>query len=375
VYNAASVTPTQKAGIQKLSDAKPSISDANLALILDELNLLQTNKRFFLDDLALNTPATQMGANVATLTLPKVQAWRVIWGANLTDANYRKENATLTNLALLRNHPTAKLELSNFLGGDAGIQTLLQKNTYAPCDPCDPKTKHSWLNPMSDYIADLGYFVANYRNVVPTTSILFNGKERTQEGAIAVVQTLKSSVSNDVEGAAFILRVLRAEKITNIQAFEMRLHSFTPNVAYRKADLCYEKDGIRKIVDGKSYLPASFKSDFKKGGKKHEQFLDYFLNITNLNPLEFWFDGKKMPNQQYNYIYTLFQELMILGPLVPSLTDTGQAWFNAIWNNQILRNNIFPINNTEALRKNAIEEFGSMIRKSDNRLFSFIKIK
>jgi hypothetical protein len=58
-------------------------------------------------------------------------------------------------------------------------------------------------------MADVGYFAANFRTIA-TAPVSFNGQSRPQLGATYVVKELKSTTSNDVEGAAFILRVLRA---------------------------------------------------------------------------------------------------------------------------------------------------------------------
>jgi len=50
-------------------------------------------------------------------------------------------------------------------------------------------------------------------------------------------------------------------------------------------------------------------------------------------------------------------------------------FFENFWNNQGLRISLFPINNTPALKPDALTDFIEMVDTKSNDLFKFIKIK
>ena len=95
-----------------------------------------------------------------------------------------------------------------------------------------------------------------------------------------------------------------------------------------------------------------------------------------MSGLEYWFDERKITGTDENAKKTAvkqkFQEMMLQNE---TLTQRGTEVFNAIWGNGDLRESLFPVNNTEALKTAALNEFRQMCVDLNEDFFGFIKVK
>lgn len=58
-----------------------------------------------------------------------------------------------------------------------------------------------------------------------------------------------------------------------------------------------------------------------------------------------------------------------------TLTAQGTQVFETIWANTALRGNLFPDNNTEAEKADAINDFKTLLSNMENSFFKFIKVR
>jgi len=106
------------------------------------------------------------------------------------------------------------------------------------------------------------------------------------------------------------------------------------------------------------------------------QLSAYFSVIRNISNLEYIFNAKKAGTA--TQAKEAVQKQLYNGT---SLTNMGTNLFNTIWGNtgtngnNGLRQSLFPINNTEALKGGAMNDFKQMISSLDNNFFKFIMVK
>lgn len=259
------------------------------------------------------------------------------------------------------------------LEGISGMQTYMRQNTRLPCNPCYAYSNGDHLNDLENYLQDLVY--------------LSNTCSNSITGCSSVTAALKSTAAPyyRVEPEAFVIRVLRSELWANkVVAFEASM----PNSS-RIIDVRINDNGTTVNCEFKSWGIAATdevgyddgegvdisKSPFDNlvaGKGSYGQFRDYLKGITKMSELRYYFDAKKGVSE--SYAKGKFQQML-------QNTDNQTEIFNTIWantgtnGNNGLRQSLFPINNTEALKGAALNEFKQMISGLDNNFFKFITVK
>ena len=246
------------------------------------------------------------------------------------------------------------------MGGDEGIDAILEKNIRLGCNTCGTSPA-PYLNPMDEYLRDVAYFAENFATTQGASDVL-NGSG------------IKSKQKWHVEGAAFMLRVIREMQLkqTDIASFEYKYadndEAVEPNE--REVDIYTVK---RKLIECKSWAAngASFQKFVLGKGNSYEQFKDYLSEIQDLDGLEYWFDKRKASEAEVKekFRQLLYDEGANNGK--GGLTEKGKEVLKVILNNNSLRNSIFDLNSITSPQDQFVNLTGSI----DSKFYFFIKIK
>lgn len=241
------------------------------------------------------------------------------------------------------------------MGGDEGIDAILEKNIRLGCNTCGTSPA-PYLNPMDEYLRDVAYFAENFATTQGASDVL-NGSG------------IKSKQKWHVEGAAFMLRVIREMQLkqTDIASFEYKYadndEAIEPNE--REVDIYTVK---RKLIECKSWAAngASFQKFVLGKGNSYEQFKDYLSEIQDLDGLEYWFDKRKASEAE---VKEKFRQLLY-DEKTNTLTEKGKE----VW--EILKNKSGVLDELEISSKKSQEIlFADLVSKLDEKFYKFIYAK
>jgi hypothetical protein len=357
----------------------------NLSAIVDKINTLGLAKIAFLSDIAdvngVAPKADDIRANVNSLTLDLIDAWKLVYDAAETkpkfSSNYQRDMEVLKQVKNMLSS-TNSTSLTK-LGGSAGLIEILQKHYTAPCYTCTNNAGNSHLRYMDGYLKDIMFFVSTYANTTGATQVLAGSG-------------IKNSSIRQVRSTAYMLDFINKNNATNFTSFEDNL-SAAPFYGC-KPDA---REGA-KIIEFKSWSYAqsvneeeeesesknsSFKNmfktladfDFKPNSyNTYTQFRCYMSNIDKMSDLQYYFDGRKGVGTEI-VVKEAFRDLLY-NKASSALTLQGQEIFEVIWGRTALRANLFGVeNSTDARLPFAKTDFISMISTLDIRLFKFIKVE
>ncbi len=241
------------------------------------------------------------------------------------------------------------------MGGDEGIDAILEKNVRLGCNTCG-KSPAPYLNPMDEYLRDVAYFAENFATTQGASDVL-NGSG------------IKSKQKWHVEGAAFMLRVIREMQLkqTDIASFEYKYadndEAVEPNE--REVDIYTVK---RKLIECKSWAAngASFQKFVLGKGNSYEQFKDYLSEIQDLDGLEYWFDKRKASEAE---VKEKFRQLLY-DEKTNTLTEKGKEVWKILEDKTPLlkKLGISPEESEEA-------QFTYIVGRLDEKFYKFIYAK
>lgn len=192
------------------------------------------------------------------------------------------------------------------MGGDEGIDAILEKNIRLGCNTCGASPA-PYLNPMDEYLRDVAYFAENFSQV---------------DGYTKALKLLKSDgTGNKVEPEAFILRVLRSDGRKQLQGLEVALEGCEPDVILDDGTVCEFKSWSATVPsddaeedDAGGIIGTSLCFDrFAKGQGAYGQFkcLLGSFPVTSLSKLNYIFDGRKINAvNKEEYVKKQFQRLL-----------------------------------------------------------------
>jgi hypothetical protein len=192
------------------------------------------------------------------------------------------------------------------LGGDEGIDAILEKNIRLGCNTCGASPA-PYLNPMDEYLRDVAYFAENFSQV---------------DGYTKALKLLKSDgTGNKVEPEAFILRVLRSDGRKQLQGLEVALEGCEPDVILDDGTVCEFKSWSATVPvddaeedDAGGIIGTSLCFDrFAKGQGAYGQFkkILQLAEVPTLSLLNYIFDGRKINAvNKEEYVKKQFQRLL-----------------------------------------------------------------
>jgi len=211
------------------------------------------------------------------------------------------------------------------------LVTLIEKNRHAPCNTCGSGSK-AHLNQMDDYLRDVETLTGFHQ-------VTGYGK---------ALNLLKSNATTGkTEPEAFIIRVIRQELATftpgtvvELEGNRTNYNGTEPDVVLVGGVLCEFKSWSVLEADENEEedgtVPASYDAsksqfwNFERGfNPSFTQFTRYLAQISSLNGLRYYFDGRK-PGGDENYVkgvcQTLFQTTSQSG--FPIIYQINPAIFN-----------------------------------------------
>lgn len=342
-------------GVTKLCNSLTT----NLEIVVDKLLTLQDIEiqAFFKDIILSPCSNAHLCGNINNIDVATINSWKVLYDAitACTDCDVKRQTdwATLTKVKLVLNETDLLNTLQTAGGGISGaaaLSDIIAKNKYAGCKVC-LTTQSPNLEFLPDYLSSIENFVTYYGNLTGASKVLGN-------------QGIRNGGYKQVEATAFILKVLNSNEYiatvgnSNITSFEYDYDDVT------NSDCTADIVTNNELVECKSW---SLYNANTWGGMPNNQFLTYLANISSMSGLQYWFDADKADLASLKTKFqTIFQKTDANGDNIV---------FEKIWTNTPLKVNLFPINNTEALKPQAFIEYNNMVNTKDSKLFKIIKVK
>jgi hypothetical protein len=289
VYNKAGRTTANETAMGIICREPEATNDIITDMMRILLSTDWTNQQVsdFLQDISAN-PDTRTGIyqNVRSL-----RAWKLVKYANSSQPYHLDVDVLNVVMAILNSS-----DAMDCLNGETELQNIIRANNEAPCSKCatdvmtdNGRRRLRTRNSMAEYLKDVAYFCRySLRSI--------NGVNR-------VIRDIKSSSWATVEGATFLLRVLRANTtyLNRTSGFEQWIEITGTMVSRRRADVYLDN---RIYVDAKSWTSGSVQSEFQVGIGSFNQLCDYIRAIQTWNSLEYWFDNRKLPPRD-RFLYEL----------------------------------------------------------------------
>ena len=329
---------------------------ANVNSVLDNLNGLTfniTQLNAFLNQLNSSRANSDHIVNkIGQFDTDILKAFKQMYAHK--SIGYWADYKGLSELKQIMNNSSVK----NALGDEGGINIILEKNTRLPCSTCDNTLAKMYLNPMDEYLKDVSYFAQNFTG---------NGASDVLNGS-----GIKSNQIWHVEGAAFMLRVIRTMALTSssIAGFEYKYadndEAVSPNE--KEVDIITVNG---TLIECKSWYAngISFQHFVAGQGNSYSQFIGYLQNITSMSGLQYWFDVRKATEAE---IKGKFKDL-----LFDPAANSGQGGLTPkgmdIWNIIKLKPGILSelnINNT-----NNTNQFINVVSNIQSDFYDFILLK
>ncbi len=357
------------------------ITDGVLQTIIAKLNTYTVaTVQVFLNDLKGVGTDPYLCAHVNQLTVPLVEAWKIVYDARGANA-YKKDFVLLQQIVEMRS--TANAEMYRNLGGDNVLIEVIKRNVGAPCNTCTGNKV--WMNNMDEYLKDVVYFVETYKATNANTdgvqyvfsSGITSASEGQAYGAVYMLKVLRKNTSiHPTEFEAAIdpsgtLKGCHPDAKIDDQILEFK--SWSPNDADTDVGSMGPDDDEGPL--GKSYFKKFSENGYTPGkSSSYTQFLCYLNRISSMNQLSYYFDKDlivaKGQTDADQYVKGIFQKLF-------TNTNTQSEIFGVIWNNQNLRADLFPgIDFTDPdAEDTCLGLFNTKIANTGNSFYDFIKVK
>ncbi len=348
--------PDQLSNIQKLCNIVQPLT------VVSKINTMPVSSgNHFLSDLSVGNDVHYLSNHTSSLAAGHVEAWELVNEAR-PNLKYRKDWSVLQEVKqyLVANS-------ISYVGGSAGLITVIEKNSSAPCNVCDNNNnQYNYLDKYVDYVQN---FTDHYTN-------------KDHYDIVLGPQGIKAKGIHQVNASAFVLRVLKEnpEYQYSITSFEEKIESINDAGETHKAIADIMINGS-KIVECKSWnLNGIAFQHFVAGNSTSvDQFIAYLSDaalVSSMNDIEYWFDKKKLSNSTNTTpIREKFRDMMYQNGI---LTQRGNEVFNAIWGNQQLRESFFGVILPPDLviqKPLKLVDFIEKVIDVNNTLYDFIKIK
>ena len=320
----------------------------------------------FFGDIVNTTVCSNGGClanNVNNLTVGFIDAWKIVYDARCTGCDVKREMdwELLSKVNVLQGDNVFLNDIRTTEStGKRALSNIISKNKRAACFVCSPPDADArHLRKITKYLEDVQNLVVNYGGLAGTTTVV---------GA----QGIKNAGTPQVEGTAFILKTINSSDFVATIGSRGSINGF--EVMYQDGSECSADITLtgNKLIECKSwnlYNPHTW------GNMPSNQFLTYLGAIPTMDNLQYWFEGIKITGstdaEKLTALKSKFQEVFR-----KTNSKGDNIVFEKIWGNQLgLRNQIFPINNTEVLKPLALKEFIQMVNGANLKLFNFIKVK
>lgn len=278
----------------------------------------------------------------------------------------------------------AKATMYQSLGGDAVLKDILGKFASAQCNGCGNNI--TWVQFMDEYLKDVVYFVETY-------------KMTSKTGASSVFSSgITSKSLGQVYGAAYMLKVLRANPSIHPNAFEARIpatgglngcnpdakigevilefKSWSPNNSDTDVGSMGEDDDEADITKGKSYFTKFSENSYVAGkSSSYTQFLCYLNQIKSMDELTYYFNkeliNKRGQTSELGYVKSVFKDLYTNNKDDDEDDARIKGIFNVLYNNPSLRTILFE----GLIETNAKDRYDTLVLDQNSLLYSFIKVQ
>ncbi len=365
-------------GVKKLCNS--TINDITLKAIVDRLNAdvitdITMVKAFLNDIKGAGCTANFLCANVNTLTIDLLEAWKIIYSAK-PNLSYRRDFNLIKQIALMRS--PAKTTMYQNLGGDAVLKDIITKNVGAQCNGCTNGI--TWVQYMDEYLKDVVYFVETYNNTAGKSSVfsagITSGSLKQRYGAMYMLKVLRAypgiiptkfedniSASGSLNGCHPDARI--GEEI-------LEFKSWSPNDS--DTDIGSMGDDEENISLGRSYFKKFSENDFTIGSSSsYTQFLCYLNTIQSMDELSYYFDKtlieKRGQTNAEAYVKNIFKALYTNNKYDDQAGKQGI--FDVLWDNQALRTILFA-GLSEDLAK---DKYDTFVLDPNSLLYSIINVR
>jgi hypothetical protein len=296
-----------------------------------------------------------LNKNIASFDGKLLDAWKVVYDARCDgvvdcNENQKCDMATLRKVKQLLNDNAfladIKTEVEEISGRDALIK-IIASNKRAPCNTCE-STSASHLKTMAEYLDDVLSFVQNFRSRDGSRLVL--GRK----------DGIKNALYHKVEGGAFLLRVLNSELGVYMNSIDRFEEPYREGEDFA-ADIRL-KNGA--LIECKSWSDngISFEMFISGGSGSFIQFTNYLKGIASLDDLSYWFDKDKISGKDIKE-----KEEVVKRKFRQLFQDKSEDIWDIISEKPAILLELGNISSEE--------DFKVLLNETNNKLYSFIKVK
>jgi hypothetical protein len=272
------------------------------------------------------------------------EAWGIVKKARGSNSVFKTDAALLQKVTDLGQNAT----FMQRIGGGAGLEEIIKANVRARCKSCGDAGA-AFLKHIDEYLDDVKHFVDNYHGI---------------DGFESVLQDLKrlnstESPNYNMEGAAFMLRVMKAQEgnfLGKVSKFEGSIDDLTNGCRY---DLTFTNGGKTVFGEFKSYGETSLSSFLSANSSTLQQFRTYLGTISSLDELRYFFDIEKIADigTIKNRFKTVFE-------------NNAEDWFKSVDEGGLGELKIKQLFGNDI---DSIDDFVDIVGNINSPIYNFIK--
>lgn len=275
-------------------------------------------------------------------------AYKIVYNARGAESVIKTDVATLEKIVTLQQNTTFMQKV----GGNSGLEEIIKANVRVRCKSCG-NSGANFLKHVDEYLDDVEHFVTNYKDIDGFDEVLSDLKKINENG----------SHNYNMEGASFMLRVLKADESTflgKVTKFEGSIDDLTNGCRY---DLTFTNGNKTIFGEFKSYGTNSLGNFLASNSATLQQFETYLGKINSIDELRYLFDVEKI------------SDLGTIKSRFKTVFENNDTIFDSIYANSSLRNSLL---NNPTSEVQALQRFDDLVSELDNPnitnplLYSFI---
>ncbi|MCV2486985.1 fibronectin type III domain-containing protein [Flavobacterium sp. SH_e] len=322
-----------------------------------------------------STTSDHIAQHIQDIDINILNSWEIVAEARCSSATIENCNSQMQkDWKVLKELKTILInnQINSDLGDSTGLQEYIKTNTRSKCTVCG-NSGVDFIQPMDQYLIDLAYFASHYINATGRNnvkSLLITSSDRTREAEYYILKVIKANpnIFNNITAYEYTQLEGCEPDVVNAGVYcEFKSWSNIPKNTVDKDD----PESASSSNGAFSY----FKTSLTGNSFKQFKALLATRQVNNMNKIAYYFDALKLAGTdntvKATWVKEVFKEMMYKNN---TLTQQGNEVFNAIWSNTELRTELFPDNDNEAGRSEALSDFTSFISNTNNSFYNFIKV-